>query len=168
MRFALGGTRFVILTRRWAIKVAHPRLYRLYCGFMRRYTRKEIRLRLEEESPHVCVAIMKCMMLGVICNLNEWRFSRQYKNADVEPVIFSLWGLINIQARGEPVREDELASCPFQNEIERDHSRHTSCDIDVAHQFARFNGHVRLIDYGNTSSVVFLQEQPTTMRSAHI
>ncbi|GEM_PF-3377695 len=143
MTFSYGTTRFVILTENFAIKFARFRLFRLaYRGLYLSLRGKAVK-RSRELFGNPWLGILKYLLQGVTANVDEYRFYREFPNLAIAPTLFTLFGLVNIQMRGEAVREAEIDECPFQEFADK-----PGMDLN-ADEYCRINGTIYLADYGN-------------------
>ena len=101
-----------------------------------------------------------CLMGGVMANYQEWKFYRETKNVFVMPTYFSLFGLLNIQKRGEKITFWDGAGvwCYIHENIQNHHQLfcdgHTLSEID---NFCLDNGRLKMVDYGSRSVEPFLK-----------
>jgi len=89
------------------------------------------------------------MLWGVIMNRNEMYLWRHVRKPWMMPTLYSFFGIINIQPRGEPITKEELdAEHPFLPMIE---AVGTRCGTDVINpeNFCRYDGLIKSVDYGS-------------------
>lgn len=156
MRTYLGGTRFVILAGRYAVKVARIRVLHVVvkcCAFL---VSKDARTALLRRHGHAPVAAAgKSMFVGLSANRNEHRYSRRFPGDPRVMRVYGrlFWGLVIIQERGIPVSHAEfVAECPFE------------CRPDVSVEYIRRDQYCRrasdnrvvLVDFGNEEATDFL------------
>jgi len=146
--------------RRRQIKSERPRKLQEY----EEYRLEQERL-MEMEIPKTkryeyygTVAIL--LMGGIMANYQEWKFYRQTKNVFVMPTHFSLFGLLNIQKRGERITFwDGGEIWNYIHENIENHKQpfcdgHTLSEID---NFCLDDGHLRIVDYGSRGIEPFLK-----------
>jgi hypothetical protein len=83
---------------------------------------------------------------GIIANIEEKRFYSKHPSLALAPTLFSFFGIVNIQRRGVPIKENELSFCPFRQCVIPGLKYQ---DLDFAKHFARIEGRICLVDYGN-------------------
>jgi len=103
---------------------------------------------LDEWNPAIVCSIGFYLFKGIRDNWNEFRFYRKTRHRFLQPTHFSLFGLVNIQDRGEPLH---LQVSVFWKWM---------CDVTLGqahqdgHHFANpnnfcFNNGLRILDYGS-------------------
>ena len=103
MRFAYGATRWVILTERYAIKIARFRPIRPLVRLLQLLRKGTVRQELNKYDPNPVRGGLKYLIAGVIANLTEYRlYSQYYESGLLAPTLFTIGGLVNVQLRGEP------------------------------------------------------------------
>jgi hypothetical protein len=157
LQFAVGGTRFVILIGAWAIKIARPRPLRSVRTLCHSLQERNVASRLAKHDANFLTACIRYVFPGIFANFTESRFSETYLHPQIEPVVFSFLGLVNVMSRGKPVRPEELSLCPFQDLSERVGEIPDLRWLLRADQFARFGNEIRLIDYGNRAYAEVLE-----------
>lgn len=101
-----------------------------------------------------------CLMGGVMANYQEWKFYKKTKNVFVMPTYFSLFGLLNIQKRGQRITFwDGTAVWLYIHENIQNHDQpfcdgHTLSEID---NFCLDNGCLKMVDYGSRYVEPFLK-----------
>lgn len=101
------------------------------------------------------------LMMGILPNIQERRFYRQTRNQFVMSTYFSLFGLVNIQKRGEQINfwngEDIFRYLCYnsQNRNQPHIDGHTLCEIE--NFVLDDDGHIKLVDYGNKQVGSFLE-----------
>ena len=73
MRFAYGATRWVILTERYAIKIARFRPIRPLVRLLQLLRKGTVRQELNKYDPNPVRGGLKYLIAGVIANLTEYR-----------------------------------------------------------------------------------------------
>ncbi len=149
MRFAFGGSRFVVLIGPYAIKFARLRLIRAAYRLLFHLLHRQAFAKLRSFGTTVTHGGVRYLLSGVIANRHEFRLWRQSPQTYLVPTLFSFFGLVNIQVRGERISEAELsADHPFpillQSMTEAGRG-----DMMRPVNFCRLNGHVMLVDYGS-------------------
>lgn len=155
VRFALGCTRFVILTRRFAIKIARPRLIRPLLQLWRHTVSGEVRTKLQRFDHNPMLGGLKYVTAGIQANLAEWKIYTDHASDILAPTLWTFYGIVNVQVRGEAVAQHEIEShylygalhaLPIENN-----------DVLHAKQFCRIKGKVVLADYGRSDLVSVLR-----------
>lgn len=120
----------------------------------------EVATTLGKYNSHPLVAITRYILAGFIANRQEFAIWRSVGGKPLMPTLFSFGGFLTIQRRGEPVSADELmAEHPFRGSLE-------SCGPDVlidllkAENFCRYEGSIRLLDYGGLWAPEFFPRRP--------
>lgn len=145
MAFAYGTTRFVICVGPFAIKVARVKFLYWLGRFFHWRKNGGVLVKLASTSTTKRASALRHLFAGVTANLEEWRLSRQHARCiPIAPTILTL-GFVNIQVRGLPLVEDELALCPFR-EIAR--GEPPDIDLNKIENFGRIGREIYLIDYG--------------------
>lgn len=96
---------------------------------------------------------------GIMENLQEWKYYRKNKNIFTAPTIFSFFGLINVQKRGDritfwnTVQVWKYILGNSQNEHQPFCGFHTFFNVN---NFGLFNGHLKIVDYGSRHIEEFL------------
>jgi len=155
MAFKYGAVRWVFLIGPYAIKVArirplHP-FIRLYQHFRAGVVRKE----LAKFDSMPARAGLKYLLGGILANLAEYRLYRRFGNQRLIPTLFTFFGLVNIQVRGEPVPKERLWEMQVHPMWCMTHGI-VSMDIRKPEQFCLLNGVVCLADYGRYDLEPFL------------
>ena len=154
MKCAYGATRYVILTEKYAIKIARfPALRLVLRGFYLLSKGKALQ-RPREVYGSVTVGIVKYFLCGVLVNIDECQLWQELRNKSLAPTLFSILGLVNVQIRGAAVEQDELDRAHPFPEIAREV---VGLDLDLAKQYCRINGAICLADYGSPLVVAELR-----------
>ncbi|HEV7121254.1 MAG TPA: hypothetical protein VGN56_00350 [Candidatus Paceibacterota bacterium] len=150
MRLAKGTTRFVILARRHAIKIARPRITHM----LKRILSIPVRWKVtadrrvlfqsgEAVTGHGVAARLRHFFLsGLAANRQEYRLSREHPELPIAPVHgLYLFGIVLVMARGE--RVEERASERFRAPY------HATADLHSAAHVCRFSDRLLFVDYGH-------------------
>lgn len=106
------------------------------------------------------IASIKYVIGGIVSNLAEARLSRECpEEKNVAPTLFSFFGLVNIQPRGEAIKHGDLINCPFRTLVSRTDIHVEFKDFDQPEQFARFGDKILLIDAGTPVVARYLARQ---------
>jgi len=108
MKFAYGCTRWVFLTKRYAIKVARFRIIRPFIRLVSLVKKHEATETLELYDASLIKAVLKYVGAGILANRNERRLYKKYGGEFLAPTLFTFLWLINIQVRGEPSKEEDV------------------------------------------------------------
>lgn len=143
--FAYGCTRFVLLVGGVAIKFTRfPLLQLVRRGFFWLKKGKAL-TRPRELYGSFSIGVLKYLLGGIMANVDEYYFNREFPDLPLAPTLFTFFGLVNIQVRGKSVAESELADCPFQDLAKG----RPELDLHETRQFCRIGGKIVLADYGN-------------------
>jgi hypothetical protein len=148
MRFAYGWTRFVILVGPVAIKIV--RLRPLLCIFrlFQRTFQGSLKVRLKKFHANPILGALRYFFEGMSANLSERRVWRETQDRRIAPTYLSIFGIVNIQERGEPIAIEDLERAPFR-ELRQSENIHIQDTANRANQFALFADGIRLVDYGS-------------------
>ena len=150
MQFTYGCTRWVILTDKYAIKIARFRplwpFIRLFVGLRD----KNIAKPLERYGSNIWISgvkyIIRVVFSGMLANRREHQLRHKQSKYDLVPTVCSILWLVNIQLRGEPATKvDVLDHCLW----ELMPSQREGMDILSAKQFCIIGGEILLADYGS-------------------
>ncbi len=145
--FKVGGTRFVILYRNRAYKIARFRLFRNFFQLIRHLCSGQVKQRLARFDPVPGKAVLRYVFGGVLANREEWYIARKYASEEMAGVIgLHLFGLVLVQERGSPVPEDStfIDHSLWSMMLEKKQGN----VAEALKQFAVFDGKVRLVDMG--------------------
>lgn len=163
IRFAYGGSRWIVLTDRFAFKIARFRPFYCLRRFFEHRASGTSGAQLASYHQNRWLGGIKYVCLGIVANLTESRLYRECPDLRIAPTLFSLLGLINIQLRGEPVEDKDMSLCPFQS-LPILLKKKEIGDLNMCKQFARFPNGILLIDYGSESVARALRSQSRTTR----
>lgn len=156
MQFAFGSTRWVILTNKYAIKIARFRPIRPILQLCKHLVHKEVSEKLRKFDSNLVRGGFKYLTAGIQANRAEWKIYSLYGSDILAPTIWTFYGLINIQVRGEKVSEAD---------IERHYLLHAlrlhpieDNDVFLAKQFCTLSGTVVLVDYGRNDLIPVLKQ----------
>lgn len=160
--FGAGATRFVILVGGFAIKFPRIRLIRPVVRLFQTVKANAVRAELNKYSGKPFVAAMRYLFPGVITNYWEWRFCIENPELDfLAPTYFSLFGLINIQKRGEVfVSDQDPRLRDFKIKVS-DRANLGDSDILDVSNCCLIDGKIYLLDYGDRRSRKILTELNT-------
>lgn len=145
--FACGSTRCVILVGQYAIKIARFRPLRPFIKLFESIQKKQVRGNLEKHHRNPLLAVIKYLLAGIVANRTEYRLYKKYKSELLVPTVFTIFWLVNIQRRGEPVADEKVKSHYLWN-LFKEMETPVALDILQAKQFCFMGGCVRLADYG--------------------
>ena len=152
MTFDYGTTRFVFCVGGVAIKIARIHPVRWMFRFFYWKKRGGVTKKLSTIATSRVKAILMVIAGGIIGNIEEYWFSHQHPELPIARTIFSFFGLVNIQVRGKPIKEEELPLCPFREYA------HLEYDLRRIEHFGWINGRGCLLDYGTHHVNVLLAE----------
>lgn len=141
--FDYGTTRFVFCVGCLAFKFARVRLIDAF----QRAQKSSKPFDLQR-----ILTILQFLGRGLEANIEEYRFYHKYSELQLAPTYFSLFGFVNIQARGSDICEGDLPICPFRKLAER------NIDLQKSENFVCVKGVPRLADYGNKNLNLLLAE----------
>ncbi len=134
MRFAHGATRWVVLTRRYAIKIARFRIVRR--------------------------AGLRSLAWGIWANRAEYRLYKQHGSSLLAPTLLTIGWIINVQRRGEQAKEEDLQKHYFWNILK---GTPLGNEVLRAEQFCIIDTQVCLADYGGNNLGKYLIENDATL-----
>lgn len=155
MRLRCGHTRLVLLTNRYAIKIARIRPCRIVQRFFELYRQKRVSEKLHSYSRNRAVGAMRYVFAGFICNLQERRLYEKYPALPLAPTWWTFVGLINIQQRADPVTQEQWQHERFNN------STIASFADASAKNVGWLDGKLVIIDYGHQDApnCIAMQEE---------
>lgn len=149
MRFSWGATRFVILVGSIAIKLPRLRLIWALMRLMQYGSKGKVRSRLRTYGRNTVHGGVRYILSGWVANWQEYRLWASTRNPLLVPTVFSFFGLINVQKRGEPVSDGKLrTNHPFP-QLLRQMSPEGVADMVRPANFCLYESRVRLLDYGS-------------------
>ncbi len=152
---AWGTTRFVVLLGPYAFKFARFRFVHACIRLINRAFSGTVTKRLHDydRKSSLCGGF-KYLMYGVYSNLNEFTIYKESHHPRLVPTLFTFFGVVNIQVRGERAREkDLLVDNPFMC-LKEDPL--IGKDVILSANFSILQGKVCLHDYGNEALRSFL------------
>jgi hypothetical protein len=162
MKFSKGNTRFVVLTKTKAYKIARIRPV-AFLGriFMLCLNSTEKRKKFTQKYGSFPLCVWKYVMAGMYANLNECIYSSSF--CDDRRVMHTqrlYHGLIVVQDRGTPVTDKELQEeNPFYPVLPVCVGTEGSQTFLQTRQFVRNeNGSIVLVDYGYQQTCSVLRE----------
>ena len=154
MRFSCGTTRFVILTSKYAIKIARPRPIHALVRLVQTFQQKKAKRELDKYSSNWLVAGLKYLAAGVVANRNEYRLYQKYGDQFLVPTIsLFLGGVINVQLRGRTAALTDAYRHPLW------HMAISGYIGEYLHpeQYCVIGTKVYLVDYGQNSFETILR-----------
>ncbi len=150
MQFAYGATRWVILTKRYAIKIARFRPVRPFIRLFQLLKEGGVIQTLEKHDANLLKAVLKYLGAGLRANRIEYRLYKKYgaSNDLLVPTLFSIGWLINVQLRGEPCGEREVQQHSLWKILGGVSFVEAAADLRQPKQFCRIGTRVYLADYG--------------------
>lgn len=145
MKFAYGVTRLVLLVGNSAIKFARIPWIKIINRGIFWTGQGKLLERPRQVYGSLHIGILKYLLAGIIANVDEYHFGREFPDLPLAPTMFTLFGLVNIQVRGEPVSASELKDCPFQDIAKAE----PELDLKETKNFCRIKGRIVLADYGS-------------------
>lgn len=153
MRFAYGETRFVILTNKYAFKIAIIHPFRPFIRIFRHFFGKKIQSRLLTYDKVMARGCVQFLIPGIIANRTEHKNFKKCGRGDIlVPTIFSFFWLINVQLVGEPATQEEVNQHVLHRALKSD----TRFDLWPIHQYCVIKGKTLLADYGQDGLLPFL------------
>jgi len=149
MRFAYGATRWVILTNRYAIKIARLRPIRPFIRLSQLLKTGRVIETLEKHDANLMKAVLKYLGAGLRANRTEYRLYKKYGvHNDLAPTLFSICWIINVQLRGEPCGENEVRQHSLWQILGGASFVEAAADLRQPKQFCMIRTQVCLADYG--------------------
>lgn len=140
-----GTTRYVICIGNVVVKIARiPSPLWCIFRFFHWWKRGCVIEKLAKTHPFIPLAVLLYFRLGIVANWEEYWFYRKNSELPLAPTVFTFFGLVNIALRGEPIKEEEIPSCPFRKYADMD------IDLRKAEHFGRINHKICLLDYGSS------------------
>jgi hypothetical protein len=150
----LGHTRLVILTKKYAIKVtrirplfAFQKVFPIIIGILKKTP--------EQEGRTLTRIYLGYTFAGILANIREAFYSKKENGDDrIFPCLFSIFGLLVVQERGQEINEYELiqaAHCLPKGLIK---------ELQRPEQFCRHpkDGKIRICDYGSRETIQLLRQ----------
>lgn len=147
MQFAYGSTRFVILTERYAFKIARFRPLRPFVRLVELLLKKQVKVNLEKHHSNHFLAAIKYLGAGLVANRTEYRLYKKHGNKFLVPTLYSFCWIVNIQNRGEAISESEAKSHYLWNFF-NGMTTSLAADIQQKKQYCLLDGNACLADYG--------------------
>jgi hypothetical protein len=161
VHIAQGSTRFVLIVGDVAIKF--PKVFKpshILKHIYKVLTKKEnLKEKLDNYHTNFFLALLRYFISPILINWEEYKDYRRYSDLGfLAPTYFSLWGLVNIQMRGDPItevnrKEWERRIIPLQKALLMPHY-----DSFQADNWCFINGKPHLIDYSNNFSKKILSQ----------
>lgn len=150
MRFACGGTRWVILTDLYAIKIARFRPIRLVIRFLQLLLKGEVRENLQKHDENLTKAVLKYVGAGILANRTESRLYKHYGRTNdlLIPTLFTICWLVNVQLRGKIPKEEDILRHRLWNVLVGDSFVEVAAELRRPNQFCIIGSRVYLADYG--------------------
>lgn len=149
MQFAYGATRWVILTERYAIKIARFRPVRPFVRLLQLLREGGVIQTLEKHDANLCKAVLKYVGAGPRANRTEYRLYKKYgAYNDLAPTLFTVFWIINVQLRGEPSKEEDVRRHPLWQILGNTPFVEAAADLRQPKQFCIIGSKVCLADYG--------------------
>ncbi|MDP1689940.1 MAG: hypothetical protein Q8L52_01930 [bacterium] len=148
MRLTYGCTRWVILTDRYAIKIARFRPFRPFIRLFELLQKGGVEQNLKKHDENPVKAVLKYICAGVRANRMEYRLYKKYGDEMLVPTLLTIGWLINIQKRGEPSSEEDMQRHRLWSLLQG-MGTPLAEDILQAKQFCMIGTRVCLADYGN-------------------
>ena len=149
-----GKTRIVILTDKYAFKIARFRFIRPFVRLFELLILGGVRENVVRHS-HKKVfwrGALNYLFYGVAANLREYKRYKKYGDDSLlVPTLFTLFGLVNVQMRGYPVVDLETFSTEGSSLLSILREDHACKETDVlrSDQFCVIGGKLLLADYGH-------------------
>jgi len=147
--FKYGATRWVVLTKRYAIKIARVRPIRPFIRLLQLLQEGGVMENLEKHDSNLIKSVLKYLGAGLRANRIEYRFYKKYGlHNDLVPTLFSFCWIINVQQRGEPCGEKEVHKHPLWQILGNPLFVEAAADLGQPKQFCVINSRIYLADYG--------------------
>jgi len=145
--FKAGATRLVVLTPKYAIKIARIPIFTACFAFLLSLKRKfqsKSPLRFSRVGVHAKALRQQMFSFGIRANRAEAKYWQETHDEDCIPtthVLLSGW--IIIQYRGEAVKKEDVLQSPLAELML------TNPEFKTAKQFVRYLGRVVIADYAS-------------------
>jgi hypothetical protein len=157
LKFAYGATRWVILTDRYAIKIARIRPLRPFIRLFEHFSRGQVGEKLQAFDANPFIAGMKYLLAGVVANRLERIYYKKYGGELLMPTVFTFLWIVNVQPRGEPASEAQARTHHFFKLLDGTPNREDFLEV---HQYCTIEGRVLLVDYGRKEIEALLFNYP--------
>ena len=147
MEFAYGATRWVILTERYAIKIARFRPVRPFVKLFESLLQKQVKENLEKHHSNHFLAVIKYLVAGMVANRTEYRLYKKHGSDLLAPTLYSFCWIVNIQRRGEVATESDIKAHYFWKFFSG-MTTLLAADMLQQKQYCLIDGKVHLADYG--------------------
>lgn len=155
MYLASGETRFVIVTERYAIKIARFRPLRPFVRIIKHLFGKKVRADLLTFDKKMAKGCVRYVLPGLFANRAEWLHSKRYaKSGLIVPTLFSFFWLINIQKAGVPATVEDVKGAVLFLRFGSD----PLADMGGVHQYCIIDTKVLLSDYGQIEAGDFIAQ----------
>jgi len=149
MQFAYGCTRWVFLTKNYAVKIARFRPIQPFVRFLHFFKKGEVMEKLERHDSNLIKAVLRYFGAGILANRNERRLYKKYGGELLAPTLFTIFWLGNVQRRGEPSGEKEMRCHRLWYILEKKGVDPFFKRILHPRQFCVIGGIILLADYGD-------------------
>jgi hypothetical protein len=164
--FEYGTTRFVFCVGGVAIKIARVKILHWVIRLTKRVfvtsSKSVVVVNSQLESAQR-FARLKHLFAGVTANLQEIGMCVKYPHLPVAPTLVSFFGFVNIQVRGMPIKEGELAICPFREVAD---IKSGGITLNQPENFGWVDGRILLLDCGFEGLNVILAKYAKSHRVA--
>lgn len=160
MRFARGETRYVVITKKYAFKIARIRPLWPFVRMIQHYfLGKKITVKLQQRLLTNDIAmvgkILYFFVPGIVANVVEYRnFKNCGEDNELVPTVFTFFGLVNVQHAGVPASRVEVEKHILFHKL-GEHPLFE--DITETHQYCVIDGKTLLADYAQNDLVPVLK-----------
>lgn len=157
MEIRTGETRIVVLLPLLGLAIKFPKIhpfkaFGLFRQLMKRDNRWELLRKYWKFPPRAVGAFKYLLTRGILCNWQEFKFYSQTRNPLLHPTYFSLFGLLNIQAIGQPCGlKDVDLWCQLYELTEGKVFEDSHCFANPRN-FCLSSGKLKITDYGSEGS----------------
>jgi hypothetical protein len=153
MRFASGETRFVIITDKYAIKIARIRPLRPLVRIVQHLFGKKVKQELLTFDKKMAKGCMRYVLPGIFANRAEWKHSQKYGASGlIVPTLYSFFWVVNIQKAGVAATSHNIG----QSLLFALFGTNELADMQGIYQYCVIEEKVLLADYGQMEAESFL------------
>lgn len=147
MRLKQGNTRYVIILKKIVIKLPRIKLLSFIKSCVHNAKHGNL-IKSFKFSSSALLSPRALLFKGIIDNFNEYRLYKKLHHKLLMPTYFSLFGLLNLQKRGEVVSED-VHSFKKLYEATNGEIFKDSHAFDNPENFCLDQGIFKMVDYGS-------------------
>jgi len=160
-----GTSRFILIVSSFSRVVFKIPRIRLWYGLGMIIAERKKWNQKETWDERVWWSIGWCLYKGILDNWREYRFYRKSKHLFLQPTIFSLFGLINIQKRGDVVQCDKVKFWCCVSKATNGEACDDGHHFSEIHNFC-LNGGIKVLDYGSPKTQALVKKYGSKIMEA--